>query len=173
MVCLWERAVVTFYNPMLCEQNSVRRWSCTGAASLRCLGQSPQILWGRNEKQSPSWDHCWGVEGQLNTALLLFWSRERSPRAGGKQEKPKGWRNAGPWALLPLYRKKGLGGMVWHCCGPIWMWGLEINYSLRAAGNLLGWLILPKNMHSFLNISLHKGRGGSAAILDYPNETQF
>lgn len=52
--------------------------------SLWCLGQSPQILWGKNEKQSPSWGSS-GVKGRLNAALLLlFWSRERSWAGGMK-----------------------------------------------------------------------------------------
>lgn len=67
--------MVAFYNLMLCETNLckevVLHRSCK-SVSLWCLGQSPQILWGRNKEQSPSWDHCSAVEGQLNAALL--WS---------------------------------------------------------------------------------------------------
>lgn len=51
------------------------------------------------------------------------------------------------------------------------MWGLEFNYNLIEAGTLL--THIAKNTLSFLHVSLHKGRGGSVAILDYPKETQF
>lgn len=82
MACLWERVVVAFYlsGLMLCEQTMVRRWSCSGlefcqkaCESVWCLGQSPQVLWARNNKQSPSWDHHPGMKDQfpLGTGRLL------------------------------------------------------------------------------------------------------
>lgn len=42
MVCLWEIAVVAFYDLMLCQQTFVRRRSCMGAANLCLCG-----VWAR------------------------------------------------------------------------------------------------------------------------------